>query len=56
MRFVDGTVTRYGTNQAGNNGNPAYRIRSTDGLSGDARNNDTWMAVANVFYTQKRLH
>lgn len=49
-RHVNNDLERYGTNTASQNGNPAYRVSSVDGLSTHAWVYDSFLAPANVYY------
>jgi hypothetical protein len=50
LGHVNGTVVRYGTDQASQNGNPSYQINSVDPISGEKYVDDTNFAQANVYY------
>ena len=49
-KYVNNAITRYGTDQAGNNGNPAYRIKPVDGISGEQSIRDVYSVQANIYY------
>jgi hypothetical protein len=50
LKHVNTDIVRYGTDNSANNGSSAYRIRSIDGITGEAIENDTYTALANIFY------
>jgi len=50
LSFVDGSTVRYGTENAANNGNSAYKIDTVDGVSGDEYVDDTNVVHGNLYY------
>ena len=50
LSMVNGTIVRYGTETAANNGNSNHRINTEDPISGERYVDDTDFAQANVFY------
>ena len=49
-QHMDGTIVRYGTDDAGNDGDPDYKIDSIDEIEGSATNADTYLAPGNLFW------
>jgi hypothetical protein len=49
-QYVNHTVTRYGTETAGNNGNANYIIDTVDGISGEAYSDDVNIANGNLYF------
>jgi malectin (di-glucose binding ER protein) len=50
QQHVNHSVLRYGTDQAGNNGNINYAVDSIDNVSGENYADDHYFAQGNVFY------
>jgi hypothetical protein len=50
MQYVNHTISRYGTDQAANNGNPNYLIDSEDGVGAYKYVDDTYFPLPNLFY------
>src|SRR5262249_11286723 len=54
-QYVNHDVMRYGTDQAGNNGNANYLIDSVDDIGGAAYVDDTYLALANMYFRSNYL-
>jgi len=50
LEHVDGTVVRYGTDNAAHNGDPDWQINTVDPILGESYIDDIGFAQANLFY------